>query len=165
MKIEEKDGKFIIADFNELDTYKIACKVEKDGLIFYKKLSQAIDDPQTKKLIEFLLEQENEHLKFFQGCLDEIRESKEDNFEEDDLLNSMDFGIFWPYQSIEDLERILKDVKKAIKLGMAIEDKSVKFYEVCKENVSSEDVKLELNNIIEEEKKHRELFRNLLNKG
>lgn len=36
MKVEEKNNKLVITDFNEIDAYKIAYKVEKDGLDFYK---------------------------------------------------------------------------------------------------------------------------------
>jgi rubrerythrin len=162
MKFEEKNGKLIISSFDILDIYKIASKVEKDGIVFYKKLVNKVDDPKTKETLEFLLKQEDKHLKFFQDCLYKVKETGEDNFEEDDLLGSMDFGVFWPYQNIEELDKALANTKKAFKLGLAIEDKSIKFYQACKNNIKDENIILELDNIIEEEKKHKALFESLL---
>ena len=162
MKIQEKAGKFIISSFNALDAYKIASRVEKDGITFYQKLMNKVDDPKSKETLKFLLKEEEKHLKFFKDCLYEIKETSEDKFEEDDLLGSMDFGIFWPYQSIEDLESKLSNNRKAFSLGIAIEDKSINFYQACRDNITAEDIKLELDNIIEEEKKHKVLLESLL---
>ncbi len=42
MKIEEREGKLVIVDFNELEAYKVASKIEKDGIRFYDNLIQKI---------------------------------------------------------------------------------------------------------------------------
>ncbi|MBP7087877.1 MAG: ferritin family protein [Candidatus Omnitrophica bacterium] len=162
MKIEEKAGKFIISSFNALDAYKIASRVEKDGITFYQKLLNKVKDSKTKEVLKLLLKEEDKHLKFFKDCLYEIKETSKDDFEEDDLLGSMDFGIFWPYQNIKDLESKLSDNRKAFKLGIAIEDKSINFYQACRDNIATEEIRLELDNIIEEEKKHKALLESLL---
>ena len=38
MRIEEREGEIVISSFNELEAYKIATKIEKDGIDFYAKL-------------------------------------------------------------------------------------------------------------------------------
>lgn len=162
MKIEEKSGKLIISEFDPRETYKIALKIEKDGISFYQKLLDKVDEPKAKEALKFLLNQEDKHLKFFQDCMYKIKEAEEDNFEEDNLLSSLDFGVFWPYQKIEDLDSILTNSKKAFKLGVAIEDKAIQFYQACKDKIKIEKTKKELDNIIEEEKKHKALFESLL---
>ena len=128
MKIEEKGADLVITDFSELETYKIAIKIEKDGISFYENLIKDEKHINAKQELEFLLQDEKKHLKTFEKHLYELREKENDNFETDDLLDYMDYGIFHPYQDIKDLSEILNDEKKALRLGIALEDKSIKFY-------------------------------------
>jgi len=162
MKIEEKDSKLVITDFSEIEAYKIAYKIEKDGLSFYKEIISKIDDPKIKEAFDFLIGQEGDHLKFFQDSLFELRKRQEDENEDDDLLEAMDFGIFQPYKSMQELEKILTQPKEALKLGVVIEEKSIKFYQSCREKVSSPSAKEHLGSIIEEEKKHKSLIESML---
>ncbi|MCM8831184.1 MAG: ferritin family protein [Candidatus Omnitrophica bacterium] len=162
MKIEEKNGKFIIKDFSEIEAYTIACKIESDGISFYTKLLEKATIENVKKTLNFLLTEEKKHLKFFEEAKFLIRKNIEDLFEDDDLLTSIDFGVFQPYQSISELHKVLDNPNKAIKLGIIIEDKSIKFYELCKEKISTAKTKNEISNIIQEEYKHKKLLEDLL---
>ena len=158
MKIQDREDKLVIVDFDEFEAYRIACKIEKDGLRFYEKLGSRTENTEVGRAMKFLLEEERKHLRFFEDALSRIRRDKEDAAEDNDLLTSMDFGIFQPYQSIAELENMVGDIPKALRLGIAIEDKSIKFYQACSQNVSVDDVKSELTLIIEEEKRHKDLL-------
>jgi len=46
-------------------------------------------------------------------------------------------------------------------LGIIVEDKSIRFYSLCKAQVSSSSVKEELENIIAEEARHKQLLKNI----
>jgi len=162
MKIEEKEGKLIVTDFNEIEAYRIASKIEKDGIGFYEKLSSAAKNKELKNALRFLLQEEKKHLKFFEDCLTKLRQEKEDVWEDDDLLTSLDYGIFQPYQSIEQLENILRDAGKALRLGLIIEEKSIKFYEICREKISGLQAKKEISYIIDEENRHKQLLEDVL---
>jgi rubrerythrin len=162
MKIEEKKGVFQITEFNEAEAYTIACKIENDGIWFYGKLLRREKDAGVKKQLQFLLEEEQKHLKFFQERLYELSVQEGAADEDDGVLSSMDFGVFEPYQSIEDLESALSDAKRALALGVAVEDKSIRFYQACARQVSSEAVREELTRIATEENRHKELFQRLL---
>ncbi len=156
MKIEEKGAELVITDFDELEAYKIARKIEKDGREFYEKLYESVSEPKVKETLGFLKREEGKHLAFFEEKLDQMREKKEDYFEEDDILDSMEFGIYKPYQQdLEKLEDILNNVKRALKLGIKIEERSINFYKACKEKVASLEAKDQLQLIIEEETKHK----------
>ncbi len=162
MRIEEKDGKLIIVDFNELEAYKVASTIEKDGIRFYENLIRKITDESVKESLAFLLEEENKHLAFFQKHLSRIGQTREDGFEEDDLLNYMEYGIFEPYQSMSAMRDIIDDVTKAIDLGIIVEDRTVKFYQACKAHVLSKTTKEELQHIIDEENRHKKLLEGIL---
>jgi len=164
MIIEEKDGNLVITGFNEVDAFTIAVAIEKDGIDFYSKILGKIENPEAKEVIDFLLNEEKKHLKFFQDCLYSEAEERDDRFEQEDILSTIDFGIFRPYKDIQELENILKDVKTALKLGLIAEEKSVRFYSLCRDKVESKDTKKILSLIIDEELKHKEIINSLLRK-
>lgn len=156
MRIEELDGKLEVVDFNEFQAYRIACTIEKDGVQFYEKLLSKIERPELKETFEYLIREEKEHVKFFENCLNQLREKNEELSEDDDLLSSIDFGIFRPFKDETELEKIINDIPKVLSLGVIIENKTISFYKACMENVSSDNTKKELANIVAEETKHKE---------
>jgi len=162
MNIEEKNGNFVITDFNEFDACRIACKIEKDGIDFYAKLIRKVDIPPVRESLKFLTKEENEHLKVFQGLLDELRTQKEDLSEDNDILTTMDFGVFQPYEDIEDLGGALTDINKAIRLGIAIEKKTIIFYQACKDKVTSAIARDALSKIIDQEQHHKDILERIL---
>ena len=162
MHIDEKDGKLVVSDFDELEAFKIACKIESDGIRFYKLLAEKIADDRINAAISFLLDQEEKHLNTFDSYLEQIKKIKEDMFEEDDLLTSIDYEVFWPYQRINNLDEIIDEPSKALRLGIIIEENAIRFYEACRELVSEPDTKNALSLIAEEEYKHKELLENIL---
>lgn len=162
MKIVQRQDKFIIVDFSEFEAYRIAGKIEKDGIDFYEKISQETDNRQIQEKLEFLLGEERRHLGFFEDQLFRIRQKKEDTAEDNDLLTSMDFGIFQPYQNIENLSAKLDNAKKTLRLGIVIEDNSIKFYNACLDGVKDNATKKEIKNIIAEERRHKELLEGLI---
>ena len=66
MKIQEIGGKLTVSDFDEFDAARIACKIEKDGILFYARLKEGISDAGIKKSVEFLIDEEKKHLSFFE---------------------------------------------------------------------------------------------------
>ena len=162
MKIEEKEGHLIITNFNELEAYEIACRIEKDGRSFYEELLKKTLNQPLKETLEFLIKDEENHLKFFEAQIVRLRTQQDKDQEENDLLNSLDYGVFSLYQSAEQIEAIINNPRKVLSLGLAVEKKSIDFYEKCKEKVFSLNTKVELQRIIDEEKKHRALFEKML---
>jgi rubrerythrin len=159
MKIEERDNKLVITDFNELEAYKIARRIEKHGRQFYEKLHERAEEPAVKDMLGFLKEEEERHLAFFEERLDSVREEKEDYFEEDDMLDAMDFGIYHPYeQDLKKLEDILDNKKRVLELGLKIEQRAIDFYKACKDKVGSAQTRDHLQSIIEQEEKHKSLI-------
>lgn len=162
MKIEERDGAFVITDFDESEAYRIAEKVEMDGIGLYKRLAEKSDLHRVRETLELLLDQERDHLEFFSGQRDRLMKEKDYAAEENDLLSGIDYGIFQPYQSLGDLDKVITSPRKALRLGLIIEEKSINFYEACKRHVPSEATKREIGAIIEEERQHKKLLEDML---
>ncbi|MDD4182821.1 MAG: ferritin family protein [Candidatus Omnitrophica bacterium] len=164
MKIKNENNKLVVTDFDEIEAYIIACKVEEDGMHFYKKLRDAEKSPEILKAIDFLIKEEQKHWKTFNSRLYELRENSDNDYDENDLLTSVDYGIFKPYEDTEGLEKAINNEKRALSLGLIIENKSIEYYTVLSENISEEKAKSEIAKIIKEEKHHKELLEGLLKK-
>ncbi|MDD5730318.1 MAG: ferritin family protein [Candidatus Omnitrophica bacterium] len=162
MRIEEKEGALVITDFDEVEAYKIACKIEKDGLEFYKGLKDAVKSKETGKAIELLTGEEQKHLAFFERAIFTIREHSEDLSEDNDLLESMDYGIFSPYKNTKELKKAIKNREDALRLGIIIEDNSIRFYSELIGRIKSETAIKGLAVIIKEESSHKQLLENIL---
>lgn len=164
MKIENKNGVLVVTDFDEVEAYIIACKIEEDGISFYKKLQEREKSPKISEIIYFLIREEQRHLKLFNSRLYALRENSDIDYDENDLLTSIDYGIFQPYKDKEDLEKVINNENRAFSLGIIIENKSIEYYTILSKNLSQNKAKSEIANIIEEEKHHKEILEGLLKK-
>jgi rubrerythrin len=164
VKIDYSKGRLEITDFDSLEAYKIARKMEKDGIEFYQKLKEQNFSPAVSQALGFLLSEEKKHLKLFEEKLSDLRQTKEDGFEEESLVDFVDTKVFAPFDSLNNLERYITDKTKALKLGTAIEKSSINFYTACFDNLKNESVKKDLNLIIKEENSHLAILENLLSK-
>jgi len=164
MKIGNKNDKLVVTDFDEIEAYIIACKIEEDGIHFYKKMLESEKSPKIIEILDFLVKEEQRHLKLFNSRLYELCENSDTDYDENDLLTSIDYGIFKPYKDAENLGKVINNEKRALSLGIIFENKSVEYYTVLSENVSEEKARSEIANIIEEEKHHKEILENLLKK-
>lgn len=151
MRVEERSGALVVVDFNELEAYKIAMRIESDGIAFYEALAGRVSDGSARHAVLSLAREERDHLDFFRGELERIKGAKEDPFEEDDLATALDYGIFAPYR---DLAAAVRDPRKALTLGVLVEERTAQFYAACRDRVSSEDAKRALDRILAEERAH-----------
>ncbi|MCM8812644.1 MAG: ferritin family protein [Candidatus Omnitrophica bacterium] len=162
MKIVEKNDTLVITEFSEMEAYQIACTIEKDGLRFYRRLLQDEQSPDAKKTLEFMIAEEQRHLRFFEDRLRAQEQKADLDAAANDILDSLDYGVFAPYQNMAELEKILTDAKKVLRLGIRVEEKTRQFYELCRDQVTSTAVRKELARIIDEEGKHRALLQERL---
>ena len=164
MRIDTKGDTLVIVDFDEIEAYRIACKIEKDGLEFYTDLLGKIIPEASREGFILLIEEEKKHLLFFENAIAVLRKREEDTSEDNDLISSMDYGVFHPYKNIEGLPSFVQNPGKALKLGIAIEDHSIRFYEACAQKVVLRKTKDAIAALIQEEQKHKQLLISLLNK-
>jgi rubrerythrin len=148
----------VVVDFNDIEACKIAAKIERDGLAFYEALAGRMADPSARETVLSLARQEGDHLDFFRDELARLTAMKEDPFEEDDLADVLDYGIFAPYR---DLAEAVKSPEKALTLGLLVEERTVRFYEACRDRVGSAETRQELERIIGEERAHAQKLREM----
>ncbi len=160
MRMEEKNGNIFLYDFNEIEAYKIACKVEKDGLGIYNYFLRKVKDASLQDMFTFLSKQEEEHYKYFRKRLDELLKDKNasETNKLDQIISLLDVKIFPSYSEVVEKANKIKDEKELLNLAINVENKSINFYTACLGNEKEENVKKELKKIITEETKHKLLL-------
>lgn len=161
MKIDYKGDEIIIYDFKPVEAYKIARRLELEGVNFYNLFLSHHNDVETKKIIEFLLSEEKRHLEIFRKKVDEL----EGPFEEKSIVDEVDTTVFGSFGEPVNLNDIIKNRDKAVRLGILFEKRSVSFFEACLEKTTDAVTKGAFEDIIKEEQKHVEILKGILNKG
>lgn len=156
MKARRTDEGIQIYDFNATEALMIARKLEREGIDFYNKFLETVNDPKIKEVLRYLLDEEKEHLKLFEQMLE--RENPE--WIEDDkesVFDDVDDDVFALPRSRE----FVNDIDQVVQLGIDIEKRSLAFYLEIAKHTTSEEGKGVLKKIIEEEKNHWEELKRL----
>ncbi|NOQ86982.1 MAG: hypothetical protein GQ554_08910 [Deltaproteobacteria bacterium] len=157
MKVRSTDEGIQIYDFNAAEALKIARKLEREGIKFYKEFLKTVEDPKVKEVLLYLLDEEMEHLKLFEKMLErEDPESLDDDGE--GVLDVVDDGVY----TLPKSEALATDLDEAIQLGINIEKRSLSFYLEIVKHTKSEEGRNVLKIIIGEEKNHWEELKRLI---
>ena len=157
MKVRDNGEEIQIYDFNAVEAYRIARKLEKEGIGFYKKLIGAVKDPKVKEVLIYLLDEERDHLQLFEKMLE--REDPEALDERgENILDILDTKVFHLPKNGE----LATDFDKALQLGITIEKRSLAFFLEMLKYIESEEGKKGLKKIIEEEKQHWKELKKLI---
>ena len=157
MKIKGIGEEIQIYDFNAKEAFKLARKLESEGISFYKKVLNMVKDSKVKEVLFYLLGEEEAHLQLFEKMVE--REDPEAlNDSGDDVLDILDTGVF---PLLKD-EALTTDLDKALQLGINIEKRSLAFYLEMVKHTDNEEGKVALKKIIDEEKKHWEELKRLI---
>ncbi len=156
MDIKIGKDSLIISGFDELETLKVAMKIERDGEKYYMSVLNRTDDERVKRTFKRLAEDESKHLSLFTNMYEaELRSRSIDPASvdsEEDIFTYMDSGIFNPQAEAA-------SVKDAILAGEEVEIKSILFYKELMKSTAQENRKKVLEEIIEEEKMHLNILK------
>jgi len=135
-----------------------AIQMEKDGYSFYIKAASQTESGMGKTIFESLAQDEQRHLDVFQKMF----EDKVSQSEWNDLVDSSK-----KYKKIPIFPTDLNEAPgidaestelDALRMAMDAEKEAVEYYGKIKENLTDEDVKNVINEIIEQEKNHYSLL-------
>jgi len=164
MRIEYIGDDITISDFKPIEAYKIARRLEAEGISFYSLLLSAPEvkttggNSETERAIESLLVEERKHLRFFDQKIEELAGP----FEESSIVDDVDTQVFSYYGEPVDFIAVVRDREKAIKMGMLFERRSINFFKACFKDASDGAAKNAFFNIIKEEEKHFEILKEML---
>ena len=158
MKIDYKGDEIIISDFKPLEAYKIARRLEAEGINFYSIFLSSVDDVDAEKAVYSLLTEERKHLKFFNQKVEDLSGPLDEN----SIVDEIDTRIFAPFGESVDLASVIKDGNKAIELGILFEKRSISFFKACLDKTSDAPAKKAFEDIVKEEEKHLESLKGIL---
>ena len=159
MKVDLSGDEVRLYDFNALEAFRIARKMESEGIKLYKSMREKIKDPGVRDVLDFLIEEEKKHLALFENMVEKLSKTEE---ADTDLVDIADSQIMSELTGIDNLEELLFSSKEVLKLGISVEQRAISFYNQLLENTSDPDGRKSLEMIIEEEKMHAEKFKSLL---
>jgi len=145
-----------VAIFEAKEIFKFAIRIEENGEKFYRFASNLVEDDETKKIFNYLADEEMKHKEIFTGLLSGItKDVSFDNYSDEyfDYLRYYIDNIIFTEEQLKVQEKEVKDVSSAIKFAMQRELDSILYYHEVEKFVS-EDKKSLIEKIIAEERKH-----------
>ena len=163
MKIIQNAEGIEIGDFDPVEALKVAMKIENDGITFYLKARDIMEDESAKAVFDDLIKEEDDHLHMFKNMLEEfIHENKLDieieSGAEEEFFDSIATSVFGDILDIEKDVKHIKGALEAIRFAQRIEINSFNFYKALLTNTSSPSAQEIIKKIISEEQHHLKTF-------
>ena len=137
----------------------LAIRIEKNGENAYRKAQEEVSNPSLASMLQWLAEEEVEHVKWFT----QLKE-KAGTLAEDPKLEEMGKTILQGVLgdqafSIKDADfSKIEDINSLLELSVEFEKDTVLFYEMLSAFIEDEETLSQLDKIIEEEKRHVQLL-------
>jgi rubrerythrin len=155
VEIKMQGENIVISDFDTVEVFKLAMKIEMDGHDFYTAAMEKATDERMKRTFKRLAEDELRHHELFKSFWEaEVRgrgiDPSSANTEEN-MFTYMKTGIFTISPA--------KSAKEAVLNGEHAEIRSILFYKEMLKNTTTDSGKKALSTIIEEEQMHYNILK------
>ena len=134
MKVDFSNDEIKIYDFDELEAYQVARKLERDGAYYYSRLREEAPNPEIREVIDMLISDEKEHLRLFEEKIEELCRERKVIDEEDTLADIVDSRVMDILKDSAMIANILCDTQEALRVGISAEKRSIAFYEHLLQN-------------------------------
>ena len=154
--------------FSMREVIEMAIATERSGQAFYHNASKLARENSRKELFQYLAEEEEKHLKTFQGFYNTLKEKPEItpyNWEEAKLYLEalVDSKFFASPEKAINLAKEAKDELEVIYAAIEFEKDTLLFFYQILEMIKSQEQEL-VKKIIEQEKKHIQRLSAMKNK-
>jgi rubrerythrin len=164
MKVDFSGDQIKIYDFDELEAYRIARKIESDGMYYYSRMKDEVLKPEIRNAVEMLLNDERRHLDLFDQKVEELARKRKIVDEGETIEDIIDSKVLNVLKDTKQVADVLCDPQEAVRLGISVEKRSVAFYKEILQTTKDKTGKEALNNIIKEEQGHLKKLEGLLRK-
>lgn len=151
----------------EKEAVKVASMIERNGMAFYSRLADSVEDGGVKGMLERLRDDEKRHARVLEeiycpdaGFGEEITEEEIDL--EEFVSKNRDPAIFTRNIDIDKVIRALKGVREALLFALHTERFSVDYFEKMSEKAVTERGRQMYKRLADEESGHVELVEDLL---
>ena len=148
--------------FSAKEIIELAIKIEKNGEAVYRSAIEKVPNPELVSLLEWMADEEVKHANWFAELKHNLETKNEDPFVEEmghELFNEM---LGDKNFSLKDVDfATIEEIDGLIETFIEFEKDSIIFYEVLKPFVEDPVVREYLSKIIDEEKRHIELLKEI----
>ena len=148
--------------FSAKEIIELAIKIEKNGEAVYRSAIEKVPNPGLAPLLEWMADEEVKHANWFAELKHNLETKNENPFVEEmghELFNEM---LGDKNFSLKDVDfAAIEEIDDLIETFIEFEKDSIIFYEVLKPFVEDPVVREYLNKIIDEEKHHIELLKEI----
>jgi rubrerythrin len=142
------------------DMYQLAVHIEQGSYDFYSQIIERSENPQVKNELISLRDEELKHKAFFQGQL-ESRATEVSGELSAKSRSWLDQEFAKPMEQVLSTRELSKN-QQALQLGVRLEQKTIDLYEEMKAKSTEAGVLQDLQDIIDEEYKHKRKLNLLL---
>jgi len=143
--------------FSPSEVIQLGIQIEKNGRDFYLGVAKLAKSEKIRKVLNYLAEEEEKHIKVFNDILSGIEKYEPQEAYPDEYfayLRALSDGyVFTKKKKGEEIAAKVKDEKEAVDVGINAEKDSILFYEEMKKFILK-DTYGTIDKLIEEEKKH-----------
>lgn len=164
MKVDFSGDEIKVFDFDELEAYRIARKLESDGVYYYTRMREEMLKPEICDVIDMLIADEKRHLDHCQEKVEELCRERDELDEDETLADIIDSGVMDVLKDPEQVANVLCNPQEALRLGISAENRSIAFYSELLRNTSDESGKAAIGGLIREEREHLDKLKGLLRK-
>lgn len=139
------------------EIFSIAVKIEENGERFYREALTSSSEPALKELFHWLADEEARHKHYFleiKTSLDKLNGQHWDAQMGEAILQSVVKDRMFSLEEVQVAS--IKHADDLIRVGLELEEDSIKFYEILVSFVDDEETVNHINEIIDEERKHVE---------
>lgn len=148
--------------FSAKEIIELAIKIEKNGEAVYRSAIEKVPNPELVPLLEWMADEEVKHANWFAELKHNLETKNENPFVEEmghELFNEM---LGDKNFSLKDVDfAAIEEIDDLIETFIEFEKDTIIFYEVLKPFVEDPVVREYLNKIIDEEKHHIELLKEI----
>lgn len=149
--------------FTAQDILDIAIRLENNGEKTYQDASRQTPDQALKALLTWIAREERDHARWFKGLKDRLEQGEDHHLMAEmsrALVEDVVRGQAFSLQEV-DFEAI-NTPDKMIRTFIGFEDDTIAFYKILKTLIDDPLIAGQMEQIIDEEKKHMTRFRELL---
>ncbi len=141
----------------------IAIRLEEDGIEFYRAASQKAHSKHLRDVLNILADQETEHKMTFQAIgentgLHLTHGHHSTRISRQNIQSLIEAGIFPLPEEREAAMASLHSAAQALRFGVKVEKGSIVFYESAAKSTKWQDVRIALNEIVDQERQHLRLL-------
>lgn len=159
----------MILGFNADEVFRIAIEIEKNGITFYQKATEFLQDQNLKQVFMELKDEEEKHhaaLREMRAKLPESARRSTDYDPVDDVQRKADeetnqyirtmadINVFGKDENVRKLIYELQHVEDALRLGIQFEKDSIVFYMILRDLTEEDKGRGFVNDIIAQEAQH-----------